>query len=111
MNVVDHSNNDFVEVGRVNGGVSLTEMRVNEEEVIVGKKDGIPSTTSSESQKEQLADKATPSVDTSDNTAKAKGAPHSQQFSKGEKATVIFRKRERKKERIYFMSYRVTQYE
>jgi hypothetical protein len=25
MNVADHSNNDFVEVGRVNGGMSLTE--------------------------------------------------------------------------------------
>jgi hypothetical protein len=48
---VDHSKNtDFVEAGWVNGGVSLTEMRVDEEEIIVGKKDDIPSTTSLEGQ-------------------------------------------------------------
>jgi hypothetical protein len=43
--LVDHSNDDFVEVGKVNVGVPPTEMLVNEE-VIVGKKDGIPSTAS-----------------------------------------------------------------
>jgi hypothetical protein len=72
MNVVDHSNNDFVEVGRVNGGVSLTEMRVDEEEVIVGKKDGIPFTTSSEGRSAKIfcvqKDTSIPSTASEDST-------------------------------------------
>jgi hypothetical protein len=43
--MVDHGHkNDSVEVGKVNVGVSLTDMLVDEEVVVVGKKDSVPST-------------------------------------------------------------------